>query len=134
MWLIRPKFGQRYNVCSDISVDGAGIHDGLMVLPWHDIEACTINESDKEMLERYFGDSYDERPFSIFITRKDGSRNSIMLFGQDLESAIKTGLAINHYSGRTFISKEWIDGKPIPPYVFGGIALLAALLTVAALL
>lgn len=133
MWLIRPKFGESYNVYSDISIDGCGIHDGVMLHPWHEMEACAINESDRGELVWYFGDDYDERPYSLFITKRDGSKKSIILFGQGLEDVIRVGMAINHYSGRDFISKKFIDGDPIPVSVIIGIVALTALLLLAAL-
>lgn len=133
MWLIRPKFGESFNIYSDISIDGSGIHDGVMLHPWHEMKSCVIDESDKGELEWYFGDGYDERPYSIFITKRDGSRKSIILFGQGLENVVRAGMAINHYSGRDFISKEFIDGDPIPVPLIIGLVVLAALLLFIAL-
>lgn len=128
MWFIRPKFNESYNVCSDITIDSSGIRDGAILYPWLDMKACVIDLTDREELERFFGDSYDEHPYSFYITHKDGSRTSLMLLGQGLEDVVKAGMAINHYSGRDFIPKRFIDGDPIPLSVIIGMVILAALL------
>lgn len=129
MWFIRPKFKERYNVYSNIFIDSTGITDGWAMYPWKDIKACTIDNSDPKELEWYFGSNFQEQPFSIFITLKNGTRKSIILLGQELEDAVTIGMAINHYSGRELIPKRFIDGDPIPWYAIVGIIAFAALLT-----
>lgn len=129
MWFIRPKFEERYNVYSDIFIDGTGITDGWNMYQWKDIRACAIDNSDPKELEWYFGKNYHEHPLSIFITLKNGARKSIILLGVSMEDAVRVGMAINHYSGRELISKRFIDGDPIPWYVIIGIVALAAVLT-----
>lgn len=133
MWFIRPKFRKRYNVFSDIFIDSTGIHDGNRVYPWQDIKACSIDMSDPKELEWYFGKDFHEKPFSIFITLNNGTRRSIFLLGLNLENAVRTGMAINHYSGRELIPKKFIDGEPIPWSVIFGILALAALLVAVSL-
>lgn len=133
MWFVRPKFEERYNVHRDIFIDGTGITDGWSMYLWKDIKACSIDKSDPKDLERFFGKNFDEHPFSIFITLKNGARRSIILFGLRLEDAVRAGMAINHYSGRELISKRFIDGEPIPWAVIFGIFAFTTLLVAVSL-
>lgn len=124
-----PTFGSQYNVYSDIYIDGSGIHDGPVLHPWNDMASCNIGESDIEDLKRYFGDDYDECPYAITMTRKDGSKHNITLFGQGWDKVVKTGKAINHFSGVEMVSKEKLKGDPIPlPIIIGIIIVTAALI------
>lgn len=129
----RPHFGDCYRVYSDIFIDGAGIHDGQVVHEWRDMLACSIALSDPLELKRYFGEGYDERPYAINILRKNGRAHTITLFGQGREKTMRTGLAINHYSGRKLIDKDLIDGGTIPAAVLVSLLLLSAALMALAL-
>lgn len=129
-----PKFGASHHVFADKYIDDAGLHDGLVVHRWDDLAACSIGESDPAELKAYFGDDYDEHPFAIILTRKDGARHEITLFGQDWDKVVAAGEAINHYSGRQFIPAEQLQGKTMPASVVVAILLLTILLMAIAFL
>lgn len=130
MALLRKTFGNKYPVFSDIYIDKEGIHDGFVNYYWQDIKSGSIGESDPEEMKKYFGDDYDDRPFAIFLTKKDGSKHTITLFGQGWDKTIEIAKAINHYSGQSLISLKELEGKPIPLYVILCIALVVALMII----
>lgn len=128
----RPKFKNRYHVFSDIYIDNVGIEDGFIIYRWDNIEVCAIGDSDVNELKKYFGDDYDERPFALTITLKDGSKRELTLFGQDWDRVADAAKAINHYSGRQLIPPEQFQGKPIPLSVIIAFVLLTAALVAVA--
>lgn len=117
-----------YTLLSGISINAAGINDGVRHFPWHDVKTCGISLGNDE--DSIFGSN--EQGNSVYIlslTRNDGTIHYITLEGVGEEKVKQIIEAINRHSGRILIEQKSSRMSETMTIIIIAIATIAVLVT-----